>query len=955
MRLKIMERPSWLGCGVIDGAVLLWKIRSSEVHSEYIVAKRRLLAVMASAVLAVTFLIYTGIRRTIESSSELEFELSGASIPRHWLVQKAVRIALPFVMMVVYAHTNPRGVVHPNWFVRTFDPITFAAAHVSLSFYLVGLSFAVKTELSFQIVYHAIYLVLLPLSFFLAIWLQALRLPTRAEEDTSAVIAWCKGLLEKRAWYSVHRIPNHTKAAVKIFSSGAFLVALSLKMGRPAAVDHSVLYTLSLPIGVGPIFLWCRQNRFYLTVLIILIYTLLLFGFVLLRVVHLPRRVLSSLVNSWRLLYKILLIPAMSHVLGGLRCEEVVSSSDEVTLVLVIDHTVHCDQSYSHREHLVVGLGGLWLTIIAPAVFVLTLNLNRLTMSLPMSMPTPILFRLSIFYSLVACDVYIADRSARVISGGVLCFSLLLGHVINQPMVGKSAVANNLTASVYSVALFGFLISGLRILMPEHEELLIKVFAGSSVLVGALVYFTNNLRARKFDCGHVVTAVLQACNSESDDNVPPEVLAMVYACSMPHVERCKQAIDIKRVRDAYFQYDAESLQTRKDCQRRVDQLSLLALTETGCRCMRKLGLIHAVLELLPLERMRCLEVLRALLSHAGAETLMRSEIRKAQGVRKLLIAWSQWSREMPQSTPIELDAPKGREPTASDRLFHLLREESRVVSDTAHLFNLLRILKDTSEHFIIVHGEEARLSEMQVLRSTHNWYCLPDHTTIGAAVDFLVYMVNWKLWLQPNRVKLLATELKRLANEMYLVAPMSSVVVCTMLDPWGLHSDGTSSGSSPLRTHGSAEMPPARVPQGFPYYLGEERSLQSVDVGMIHIEHCDDPLRQIVVHLEHVVQLSDAHAQVSTQGSTASHKSRISLSVASQDAVKRRMTIEAQDSKQQKQKRWSFVDANAGATQKQKRWSIMGKIVPAMEFTELSTSPSSAAEITVQMRDSEVP
>jgi hypothetical protein len=404
-------------------------------------------------------------------------------------------------------------------------------------------------------------------------------------------------------------------------------------------------------------------------------------------------------------------------------------------------------------------------------------------------------------------------------------------------------------AAVYSVAVWGFIISLLRLLFPENEVVLFGVFLAVAFVVGTSAYLLNTRRAKRFDCTELLAAALVACTKDrADEHVSAEVLAVVFAVASEYVAKCKAELESALALHAYApgsatvdgaptpaDNDAEKAAGRKRCQDRLKELNFLAMTEAGCKSLLETRLLQAVLHLLPYEENRCLEIVCAFLGHENTRTQMRTEFRNLNGAQRLLDLWCYRSRPKATSAPYAAAAAASDTVAATD------------------LFRLLRSVKDDNEHYVLVRGElkELQVRELRVLSHEHDFFILPGTTTFADCINFVVYAADARHLGSVIGMNLLASKVKHLAEEMHRhIGPGATLIVCYVTD---------------------SETEEELLPRGFPYSTdGEDHSVASeakpkeaVNVLVVGLTDLDDPLVALTEQLQVLVNLSDQHRAVS--------------------------------------------------------------------------------------------
>jgi hypothetical protein len=421
-----------------------------------------------------------------------------------------------------------------------------------------------------------------------------------------------------------------------------------------------------------------------------------------------------------------------------------------------MDPTVFCDFGFDHRTLSCLGLGWFFCLVLLPALTVVTLTLNKMTDSLPKVMKIPLLIRLSGLYALVLVENFILDVQIRLAVAAAICIGLFAYQIWAQPAVGLGITANCLQTALYATSLLGVLISGLRYALPGNDQPLGIAFVVSAPLLGAMVFRVNRRRARLFDCGELVEQALAICRGGPEMNLSADLLAVVFNCSDVHVMKCLNDITaVKRLShltslrcvDAIDAVVSDIVASQRSgevpeviCQIgsledletgatlssvhqtflwQLERLGFLSMTRAGALALRRHGFFPKVVDVMMLETRSCLDFISAVLSHSETQETMVRELRKLNGMDKLIDVWLAWSEADSEHQP----------PLTEQRTF----------------FRILGMVSQLSEHFGVVNTEWAsfKFEKRQILVCEgHHFVGLPANTMLGESVHFMVIVVG---------------------------------------------------------------------------------------------------------------------------------------------------------------------------------------------------------------------
>jgi hypothetical protein len=365
-----------------------------------------------------------------------------------------------------------------------------------------------------------------------------------------------------------------------------------------------------------------------------------------------------------------------------------------------MDKSVHCDaNSYVRRERVIMALCAIYLVCINPAIINTSLALNKMANPLPRFLPVFLLTRTTAYVALITIDVVTADHNTRkTVLSSLVMLGLLGSAIILQPVAGRGKRINSFVVSLYSAALWCFVIvSPLRETMPLDSFVPFVVFVLAFVLVMPVAYWANMKRAVKFDCSHIVAATLQMCRSVDDEpkddvrsaNESAVMLVVAFAASARPVERCRQALDVKHVYESKggeansflpthvrtqlrvkfnevgdclgaIEAEVESddisatglkrihsavanlaetigrLQSRELCKQQLQTVLLLAELSMGCTVLRRHGILPLVLALLKHETQPCIEILSRCLHNSEHKYVMTEALRQCGALDALV-------------------------------------------------------------------------------------------------------------------------------------------------------------------------------------------------------------------------------------------------------------------------------------------------------------------------------
>jgi hypothetical protein len=165
------------------------------------------------------------------------------------------------------------------------------------------------------------------------------------------------------------------------------------------------------------------------------------------------------------------------------------------------------------------------------------------------------------------------------------------------------------------------------------------------------------------------------------------------------------------------------------------------------------------------------------------------------------------------------------------------------------LFALLTAMKDEKQHCVVFHSKllALQLDELKLLGDDHTLFCMPSYVGIGDCTDLVVHVVDSKDWLLEVPA-VLADEILDLAVCMHKLAPLSTLVVCILCDPYS----GYSGLPNALLRHLDSKDE-------------QTRKHHAVPIVVVRINNCDDLLTEVSERLELMLILSSRHDEISAK------------------------------------------------------------------------------------------